>query len=174
MQCVRRIVSGAFLANAVRSHPIRQESEPHAAAHDRNCRPNERKFSMSLSTTAARVQTLQQECNDSNAFKRASEWADTKVLLVIGTEKFWLKLYRGQIIDVMEFLPMTNALGYDVLVSGDDAAWARVDNGAKSWDVISTGQVAIEGNLIEANRLHEAICIMIETWETTSEVRNAA
>lgn len=158
----------------LRSHPIPTDVVAFSATCSTQLSDNRKALAMSVSTTAGRVQALQQQLNASKAFKRASEWADTKVLLVVGEEKFWLKLYRGQIIDLMEFLPMTNALGYDVRVAGDEAAWARVDRGAKSWDVISTGQVGIEGNLIEANRLHEAFCILIETWATTTEVRNVA
>lgn len=109
------------------------------------------------------VQQLQARCNEQEAFNKATEWADVNLVLAIGDHRYWLKIYRGKIIDVMEYLPMSNAIGYRVLVSGAEDAWRELMSGTKSWALISTGRIAIDGDLIEANRIHEALCLLIES-----------
>ncbi|MBP6031000.1 MAG: hypothetical protein KA533_06175 [Sphingobium sp.] len=122
------------------------------------------------------LNVLAARCNESRAFQEAAEWADSKIKLEVGSRPFWIKLYRGKIIDVMEYLPASNALGYDIVIAGAESAWLKlVDVGYKSWALISTGEIAIDGNLIEANRMHEAICILLEALSTEKEgIRNVA
>jgi hypothetical protein len=108
------------------------------------------------------VKELQERCNSSKDFNIASGWSDTNVVLAFGDERYWLKLYRGEIIDVMEYEPMTNALGYEVIVSGPVDAWKDVlEKRRVFWNTYSTGEITIEGNLIEANRMHEALMLML-------------
>lgn len=122
------------------------------------------------------VQALREHCNSQEAFRKATEWSDVNVVLAFGEDRYWLKLYRGEIIDLMEYVPMSNAFGYDVIVSGDVNAWRELMNGsAKSWALLTTGRVVIDGNLIEANRIHEALCIIMEALAfVPEEVSNVA
>lgn len=110
------------------------------------------------------VQMAVKYCNGHAPFKRASEWADTKVLVTSGDDRFWFKLYRGSIIDVAEYAPLSNALGYDVLISGSPEGWGHARNGSKAWELLTVHQISMDGNLIEANRLHEALCIFMESF----------
>lgn len=109
------------------------------------------------------IDHVQDRCNEDEQFNRASEWSDVNLVLEVGDERYWLKLYGGEIIDTMKYEPMSNPLGYDVLISGSEDTWNAI-LGAEMpvWKGISTGQLTIEGNLLEANRMHEAIVRMCE------------
>jgi len=107
------------------------------------------------------MQTLQKRCNAHPDFNTATMWADVKIVIAFGDKRYWLKLYRGKIIDLMEYLPMKNALGYDILVSGALDVWETVHARKKVfWEPLDFGQIVIDGNLIECNRMHEAICLI--------------
>lgn len=123
------------------------------------------------------VQDLREYCNSQEAFKKSTEWSDVNVVLAFGSERYWLKLYRGQIIDLMEYKPSSNnAFGYDVIVSGEASAWNELmDGSAKSWALLTTAKITIDGNLLHANRMHEALCILMEAVQYISEeVSNVA
>lgn len=115
------------------------------------------------------VQELSAHCNNLEPFKKATEWADTNLVLEFGDKRYWLKVYRGQIIDIMEYLPMSNAFGYRVVVSGEEDAWRDLMGATKSWALLSTGRITIDGDLIEANRIHEALCLLIESLADVPE-----
>jgi hypothetical protein len=116
------------------------------------------------------VQALQKRCNESEQFRKATEWSDVNVVLAFGDQRYWLKLYRGQSLDPMEYRPLSNAYGYDVLVSGQMDGWRDLLEGKmKFWGPLSQGRITIEGNLLEANRIHEAIYIMGETLHDVGE-----
>jgi hypothetical protein len=125
------------------------------------------------------AQRLAERCNEDAAFQNAAAWSDVNVVFAFGDQRYWLKLYRGEIIDVMEYLPMSNAFGYDVIVSGDLDAWRPVLEGDEQlWDPLSGGRITIDGNLLEANRIHEALCLMAERLQDVEagagEVASAA
>ena len=123
------------------------------------------------------VEDLKEHCNNHEPFRKATEWADVNVVLDFGGERYWLKLYRGQIIDLMEYKPANNnAFGYDVIVSGDVAAWNELMEGsAKSWGLLTTGKISIDGNLMQGNLIHEALCILMEAVQyIPEEVSNVA
>lgn len=109
------------------------------------------------------LEALRSHLNNLEAFRKATEWADVNVAVKIGDHRYWMKIYRGQVIDLMEDLPMTNPLGYRVIISGDEAAWRELKDGtAKTWALTTTGRLVIDGDLIEANRIHEALCLIVE------------
>jgi hypothetical protein len=108
------------------------------------------------------VEGLQDRCNASEAFQEAAAWSDVNVVLAFGDEQYWLKLYKGKIMDPTAYEPLSNALGYDVIVSGELEGWRDLIDGKKFWEPLSQGRIKVEGNLLEANRMHEAICIMGE------------
>lgn len=86
------------------------------------------------------IEELQQRCNADSQFNRASEWSDINLVIEVGNERYWLKLYAGEIIDTMKYEPMSNPLGYDVIVSGSQSAWTPVANGEMPfWEAYSTG-----------------------------------
>lgn len=124
---------------------------------------------MTTLPTLSYVKALTAHCNELDTFKKATEWADLNLVLGIGETRFWLKIYRGRIIDVMEYLPMSNAIGYRVLVAGEEEAWRALQAGTKSWELLTTGRITIDGDLVEANRFHEALCLLTESVADVSE-----
>ncbi len=107
------------------------------------------------------VEALQKKCNANPDFNTATMWSDVKIVIAFGDKRYWLKLYKGKIIDLMEYLPMKNALGYDIIVSGALDAWKAVHDGKKVfWEQYNFGRILIDGNLLECNRMHEAICLI--------------
>lgn len=114
------------------------------------------------------IAEIQQRCNEDEQFNRAAEWSDVNVVLEIEEERYWLKLYGGEIIETMKYEPMSNPLGYDIKLSGSEAAWTAVNDAQiPFWEAYSTGEIAIEGNLLEANRMHEALVRMAELMGET-------
>lgn len=106
------------------------------------------------------MKALQERCNESNEFLVASKWSDVKIVFDFGNARYWLKLYKGKIIDVTEY-SLNHPLGYDVIVSGPLDIWKDIEAGhADFWANAFMGVVRIDGNQIECNRMHEAISIM--------------
>ena len=109
---------------------------------------------------------LQKRCNTLEEFQKATDWSDVNLVLAVDDQRYWLKLYRGKILDLMAYEPLSNALGYDVLVSGDTDAWRDLVNGTvKFWEPLSQGRITIDGNLLEANRMHEALSIIADNLQ---------
>jgi putative sterol carrier protein len=120
------------------------------------------------------IDQIQERCNDDDQFNEAAQWSDINLMLEAGDERFWLKLYGGEIIDAMRYEPMSNPLGYDVAISGSVEAWQQVhDAEMPFWKAYSTGKITIDGNPLEANRMHEATVrmakVMGETLVTEAE-----
>ena len=109
------------------------------------------------------ITSLQKKCNESSSFRKASSWADTKIVLEIGDSRYYLKLYRGEIIDIMEYLPFSNALGYDILLRGQREVWQKIIERQNPFlQLAFLGEIERDGNMLECNRLHEAISIMTD------------
>lgn len=120
------------------------------------------------------LEAVQKRCNEDDDFNEAAEWSDVNLVIEVGEERYWLKLYGGEIIDTMKYEPMSNALGYDILVSGSKEAWEPIVAGEDTfWKSYSNGEILIDGDLLEANRMHEAIVRMTELMAETrqAEVR---
>lgn len=107
-------------------------------------------------------------------FEAEARWFDGSILIVAGGEQLWLKVYRGKVIDTLEFVPV---FGYTFKLSGSDAAWEMLGSGERTFtDLVSAGsrhldtleeieaagggyrppELAIEGNGVEAGRMHIA------------------
>ena len=109
-------------------------------------------------------------------FEAEARWFDGSILIGTSDEQLWVKIYRGKAIDTLEFVPV---FGYTFKISGADAAWEMLGNGERTFtDLISPGsrhldsadeaaiaaagggyappELAIEGNGVEAGRLHIA------------------
>ncbi|OAP24220.1 hypothetical protein A4R44_04993 [Amycolatopsis sp. M39] len=64
---------------------------------------------------------------------------------------------------------MSNAFGYRVVIAGQEDAWRDLMGGTKSWALLTTGRITIDGDLLEANRIHEAICLLVESLADVPE-----
>ncbi|PXY17671.1 MULTISPECIES: hypothetical protein [Prauserella] len=116
---------------------------------------------------------------DSNArFARETRWFDGSILLESDGARLWLKVYRGKVIDHLPFQP---PLGYTFKLGGPGAAWASLLSGERRYaDLVTPGvrhfegdpnlerlgemtsELGLEGNLMEASRLTEAVHTLVE------------
>jgi len=110
------------------------------------------------------VERLVTALNGNAAFNTASRWSDVKVLLRFGEQGYWLKLYGGRIIDHMAYFPMANPLGWDYAISASLATWQQLRDGSRALGhLMDRGEIAIDGNLLQANRLYESTHLMLSS-----------
>ena len=108
------------------------------------------------------VQALRDQLNGDAAFSIASRWSDVKVLLCFGDQRYWLKLYGGKIIDIMEYFPMANPLGWDYTITAPLEIWGALRDGSRALGhLLDTGAIMIDGDLLQANRLYESTHLML-------------
>lgn len=107
-------------------------------------------------------------------FAAEARWFDGSVLVEIEGDRLWCKIYRGKVIDTLDYVPV---FGYTFKIKGSVAAWTMLGVGERTFtDLISAGsrylgtveeieaagggyrppELAIEGNGIEAGRMHIA------------------
>lgn len=114
-----------------------------------------------MSAAQAWATRIQQAANASETFAAAARWLDTKIAWRFGTASYWFKLYRGRIIDAAPYNPITNMLGYDVLVLSTPEAWHRVLAGTTTYGrESSTGGIMADGNRIECERAIKALYVL--------------
>lgn len=123
--------------------------------------------------------------NSNEEFERQTRWFDGSVLLESPNGQCWLKIYRGKIIDHMPFPP---PFGFTFKLSGPDETWADLASGHRLFaDLVTPGRrhfeddpelatlglmtsdLQLEGNLMEANRLTEALYLLAETYVHVAE-----
>lgn len=110
------------------------------------------------------VRALQDALNNSDAFAVASKWSDVKVLLCFGEQQYWMKLYGGKVIDVMEYFPMANPLGWDYTISASVDIWNDLRHGRRAvGHLLDSGDVTVDGDLLQANRLYESTHLTLIT-----------
>jgi hypothetical protein len=107
------------------------------------------------------MEAFRDKCNASPEFKHNAKFADTKIVLFFGENRYFMKVYKGQIIDLEKFIPTFAPLGYDVCVRADMEIWEDIHaKKVKFWDHLNSWRVEIGGDHMDAHRLHEMICIM--------------
>jgi len=108
------------------------------------------------------VERLIGALNGDAAFNAASRWSDVKVLLRFGEEGYWLKLYGGKVIDHMAYFPMANPLGWDYAISAPLDTWRSLRDGRRALGhLMDRGEISVDGNLLEANRMYESTHLML-------------
>lgn len=131
-------------------------------------------------------------CNEDEDFVLETHWFDGTILLESGVDRLWMKVYRGQVIDHLPFVP---PLGYTFKVSGTPAAWDLLVCGERTFTDLATPgsrhcasieeieeggggtrppEIAIEGNGFEAGRMHLAILRIAACIRSTASVGLAA
>ena len=110
------------------------------------------------------IERLVLTLNDNAAFNAASRWSDVKVLLRFGDQGYWLKLYGGKVIDHMPYFPMANPLGWDYAISAPLDTWQQLRDGQRALGhLLDRGEISVDGNLLEANRMYESTHLMLCT-----------
>lgn len=123
---------------------------------------------------------------DEPEFEQEARWFDGSILIEVGAEPLWLKVYRGKVIDTLEFTPV---FGYTFKVSGSPEAWAMLGSGERTFtDLASAGsrylgsleeieaagggyrppELAIEGNGVEAGRMHLATMYLCRAFAVSA------
>jgi hypothetical protein len=108
--------------------------------------------------TYAFFERVRDAVNADPEFRRATEWFDGSVLLRVGDLAVWMKWYKGQIIDMHEG---PSPLGYTFAHTAPLEVWQQIaelpHNVYTPWaKLLHYGEIAVEGNVIEATRLTEA------------------
>ena len=114
--------------------------------------------------------------NAHSGFNEQAQWFDGSVVLEVGTDLLWLKIYKGKVIYHQPSVP---PFGYTFKFSGSEASWKLLTSGERLWaDLTFPGkryfdddpalatvgaphvEIRTEGNLLEAARLTEAMFLM--------------
>jgi hypothetical protein len=117
---------------------------------------------------------LQDELARHEGFALETRWFDGSIALEADSTTCWLKVYRGRIIEALHSVP---PFGFTFKLRGSSEAWHELVTGERRFaDLITPGRrrfendptlatadgaaparIVIEGNLLEATRLHEAL-----------------
>jgi hypothetical protein len=122
--------------------------------------------------------------NANRAFVEQTRWFDGSVLLEVDSDRLWLKIYRGKVIDHASSVP---PFGYTFKFTGALVAWQALISGKRMWaDLTFPGKrnfaddptlkrvgeisvdIATEGNLLEAGRMAEAMFELAYTLRNTA------
>ena len=124
-------------------------------------------------------------------FEQEARWFDGSILIEVGAEPLWLKVYRGKVIDTLEFTPV---FGYTFKLSAAPDTWALLGSGERTFtDLVSAGSryaesieeieaggggyrpplLAIEGNGVEAGRIHIATMHLARAFAKTAVAAGA-
>lgn len=114
--------------------------------------------------------------NSNPKFEQQARWFDGSILLEADDGVCWLKVYKGKVIDRLEFMP---PLGYTFKLAGSNFAWEALASGDRLFaDLMTPGvrhfdddpemtrlgemtsEFKVEGNLMEAARLTEALHVL--------------
>lgn len=118
--------------------------------------------------------------NEHEGFGLETRWFDGSILLEIDDRQCWLKVYRGRVLDALDHTP---PFGFTFKLCGAAADWQSLVDGRRLFaDLITPGRrdfkgdpslatadaaaspaIRIEGNRLEASRLHEALFHLAES-----------
>lgn len=115
--------------------------------------------------------TLTEAVNKRDDFAAASEYVDGSMTLIIGDERAWFKLYRGKVLETEPYVP---SFGATFRLVGDRDAWRSLCRGETSLsESLYDGSIRTAGNTLEANRLREALELLVRTMQRLSEGHHA-
>lgn len=107
------------------------------------------------------IERLQQAVNTNSEFGRAAEWFDGSILLGIGPKEYWIKIFMGQVILVMEGrMPF----GATFAIHGTETAWRKLFNAKKNIfrEMLFKGELVMDGNLFESTRMTKAVNLLMD------------
>lgn len=108
------------------------------------------------------LEVVRDALNADPEFGRATAWFDGSVLLRLGDLAVWMKWYRGHVIDMHEG---PDLLGCTFSLSAPAAVWRGIielpRTSYRPWaKLFQFGEIATEGNIVEATRVLEAQFIL--------------
>ncbi len=131
-------------------------------------------------------QRLVEAINSHERFIRQARWFDGSIMLECGDARCWLKVYRGRVLESFDHMPI---LGYTFKIVGSAQAWEYFITGERKWpDLVTPGtryfdspediaradpmrppEIRSEGNVLEAQRLVQAISAIAECIFTCAQ-----
>ena len=124
--------------------------------------------------------------HEDEEFVAEARWFDGSILVEVDAQRLWIKLYRGRVIEMLEYVPV---FGYTFKIAGSRHAWTMLGSGERTFtDLVSFGsryldtveqieaagggyrppELAIEGNGIEAGRMHIATMHLARRFAETA------
>ncbi|MBI2989212.1 MAG: hypothetical protein HYY45_20815 [Deltaproteobacteria bacterium] len=99
--------------------------------------------------------------NSSPDFQSGARWFDGSVLLGMGDEILWLKIYDGRVIDAK---PHPTPLGFTFALEASEESWRALLQEDRNEILSYTGarKVAVEGNLLEFMRLTKTVIVLVD------------
>lgn len=128
--------------------------------------------------------------NADPAFNAVMRWFDGSILLAEPAARCWLKIYAGKVIDRLAFMP---PLGYTFKISAPEWAWDALVTGTPLTKLLLGGRKCfngpddfvgepnrapsaflLEGDLMSAQRVIQAIYILTDRYASTVHAADAA
>lgn len=104
---------------------------------------------------------LEERLNGSSDFQSGARWFDGSVLLGMGDEILWLKIYDGRVID---HKPHLTPLGFTFALKAPEAVWRALLEEDRNEIFSYTGakNISVEGNLLEFMRLTKTVIALVD------------
>lgn len=104
---------------------------------------------------------LVKRLNSSSDFHSASLWFDGSVLLEMGGESAWLKIYAGRVIDVQN---KASPFGFSFALRAPERVWAELLRNPRNMILSFTGsgRISVEGNQLEFMRLTKTVVTLVD------------
>lgn len=104
-----------------------------------------------------RLQTWLNDCSD---FVAGGTWFDGAILVELGDQAVWLKIYDGRAIDVREAAAV---FGYTFALRGPAAVWNALlgDERASVFQLVLLGRLRVDGNQLEFTRLSKVAASIV-------------
>ena len=107
------------------------------------------------------IERLRQAVNSDSDFFRAAEWFDGSIVLGIGKKEYWMKIFMGQIIRVIEG---RRPFGTTFAIRGPETAWRKlfISRNNIFRKMISMGELVMDGNIFESKPIKKAIKLLLD------------
>jgi hypothetical protein len=104
---------------------------------------------------------LREWLNSSPDFQSGARWFDGSLLLGIGDEILWLKIYDGRVIDLK---PHPSPFGFTFALKGSEASWHALLQEGRNEILSYTGakKIVVEGSLLEFMRLTKTAIALVD------------
>jgi hypothetical protein len=104
---------------------------------------------------------LRDGLNNSADFAEGARWFDGSILLGIGEQTLWLKIYAGHVID---HKPHVSPFGFTFALKAPEETWRALIEERRNEILSYTGsrKILAEGNLLEFMRLTKTVCALVD------------
>ena len=104
---------------------------------------------------------LREWLDGSSDFQGAARWFDGSVLLGMGDEILWLKIYDGRVID---HKPHPPPFGFTFALKASEESWRALLQEDRNEILSYTGskKILVEGNLLEFMRLTKTVVALVD------------